>query len=38
MNNTLFGYKQRHTWLNQTTGTAKLVGFFGVNEHWHAVV
>lgn len=32
MNNTLFGYKQRHTWLNQTTGTAKLVGFLALTS------
>lgn len=25
--NNLFGYKKRDTWLNQTTGTAKLIGF-----------
>jgi hypothetical protein len=26
--NNLFGYKERDTWLNHTTGTAKLVGFW----------
>lgn len=25
--NNLFGYKQRDTWLNRATGTAKLIGF-----------
>jgi len=28
--NNLFGYKQRDTWLNQTTGTAKLIGFLAL--------
>ncbi|MFT8938955.1 energy-coupling factor transporter transmembrane component T family protein [Leuconostoc falkenbergense] len=30
MNNSLFGYKARNTWMNQTTGTAKLVGFLAL--------
>lgn len=28
--NNLFGYKERDTWLNRTTGTAKLVGFLAL--------
>ena len=28
--NNLFGYKQRDTWLNQTTGTAKLIGLLAL--------
>ena len=28
--NNLFGYKKRDTWLNQTTGTAKLIGFLAL--------
>ena len=30
--NNLFGYKQRNTWLNQTTGTAKLIGFLALKR------
>jgi len=29
--NNLFGYKERDTWLNHTTGTAKLVGFLAIS-------
>lgn len=28
--NSLFGYKARDTWLNQITGTVKLVGFLAL--------
>ncbi|GMA70003.1 cobalt ABC transporter permease [Leuconostoc litchii] len=30
MDNSLFGYKARETWINHTTGTAKLVGFLAL--------
>lgn len=29
--NNLFGYKQRDTWINHTTGTAKLIGFLALS-------
>ncbi|MCT4382478.1 energy-coupling factor transporter transmembrane component T family protein [Leuconostoc suionicum] len=30
MDNSLFGYKARNTWINHATGTAKLIGFLAL--------